>query len=398
MPMGHADMAGVNRRRLVAEVLRRGSASRAALAKITGLSAPTVGKAADGLIADGLLEEFDPAGDAIAGGAAGPREAPPAGVGRPARPLRISRSRPSLVAVQLGVRHTRVAALPVAGPTDESWPVRFDTPGDPETWLLALRRAADDLPLRRPVAVAVGVPGVVEEDTGRVLLSPNLHWTESVAPADLVRRVWKAPVVSVQEIRALALGHLSVEASASGGSTDFLLVDVGEGVGSAAVLRGRLTGGALPLSGELGHTPVRGNARRCGCGGVGCLETLLSRRGLAASAARAHPGRRWRFARLSEHVAEVGVERWLARTLDAAGVVIAGALNVLGIREVVVTGALGELPPVVLERLAQAIDRSAMWARFGRVGVRPAPRRWGAGLVSALLDRALLPALPMEVR
>jgi len=47
---------------------------------------------------------------------------------------------------------------------------------------------------------------------------------------------------------------------------------------------GRLYSGPLPLSGELGHTPVLGNNRLCGCGATGCIETLISRKGLIASA------------------------------------------------------------------------------------------------------------------
>jgi hypothetical protein len=31
-----------------------------------------------------------------------------------------------------------------------------------------------------------------------------------------------------------------------------------------------------------------------------------------------------------------------------------------------------------------------MWARFGEVAVEAAPRRWGAGLVAAAVERVLL--------
>ena len=71
------------------------------------------------------------------------------------------------------------------------------------------------------------------------------------------------PVLLVQEIRALALGHLTADPAAQ----DFLLVDFGEGVGGAIVLEGKLYSPSTPLSGELGHTPVPGNRRLCGCGG-----------------------------------------------------------------------------------------------------------------------------------
>jgi predicted NBD/HSP70 family sugar kinase len=82
---------------------------------------------------------------------------------------------------------------------------------------------------------------------------------------------------------------------------------------------------------------------------------------------------------------------WLQEALEAVAAVLAGALNVLGLRRVVVTGSLTELPPRVMEHLSDAIRRGAMWARFGEVKVVAAPRRRTAGLVAVALDRLVLP-------
>jgi glucokinase len=235
--------------------------------------------------------------------------------------------------------------------------------------------------------VLVSVPGVVDERDGRVLFSPNLHWTEKVELAALIRGIWDAPVLLVQEERALALGHHALEPALD----DFLLVDFGDGVGGAVIVDGRPHANPLPVSGELGHTPVLGNPRRCGCGATGCLETLVSQPGLLASFATAQrrPSASWEA--LQDHVARRGVVPWLAEALDATGAVIAGAVNVLGLRHVVITGSLTELPAAVMEHLAAAIRRGALWGRFGEIVVQPAPRRRIAGLVTMGLDRLVLP-------
>jgi predicted NBD/HSP70 family sugar kinase len=73
----------------------------------------------------------------------------------------------------------------------------------------------------------------------------------------------------------------------------------------------------------------------------------------------------------------------------AAG--IAGALNVFGLRRVVITGAVTELSPAVFSYLTAAIDKSALWARFGKLQVEKAPRRRKAGLVAAGIDRFIFP-------
>ncbi len=395
-----ASLRPLNQRRVLRHLLRHGPESRARLARHTGLSAPTVGKVVEQMVDAGLLEYSDAAtssADAEAtsvrqataqlGATAAPRP------GRPARPVWLDASHPRFVAVQLGVRHTRIAALTLAeasGVNDDGadgpWTVRLATPPTPEQWQRQLEQVGEKLGLADPWGVIVSVPGVVDEQQGRVLLSPNLHWTERADLPRLLGSVWSAPVCLVQEIRALALGQLAAEP----GEGPFLLVDFGEGVGGAVVIGEQLYEGALPLSGELGHTPVVGNRRKCGCGQTGCMETLASRAGLVASFNR-HIGQKGklRWSRLFEHIDSHGVEHWLGRTLDAVAATIAGAINVVGVQRVVITGSLVELPRCVVEALGERIRGSAMWGRFGTVEVVPAPRRRAAGLVVAGIERVV---------
>lgn len=372
--------------RLVLNRLRRmGLASRAELAKVAGISQPTAGKIIDELLAFGLIEELN--GSALGNGH--PDWETPR-LGRPARLLRLDTVRPRFVGIELGVDQTRVAALPLASTGDAAWSASFATGDAPAEWLRRLKAHATPIGADSLWGVVVSVPGVVDEAGGRVLYSPNLHWTERVQLPQLVGETWPLPVLLLQEIRALALGHLS----ANPGSEDFLLVDFGEGVGGAVIEGGQLFSHPLPLSAELGHTPVLGNDRLCGCGASGCVETLLSRRGLLQSFAAEIRRGAGDLSALANAIANSGLPTWLGASLDAMGAIIAGALNVLGLRRVVVTGHLTELPPVVVERLARAVERGAMWARFGAVICEAAPRRRMAGLVAAGIDRLLVPTDP----
>jgi glucokinase len=302
--------------------------------------------------------------------------------------LRLNRRQPRFLAMELGVSETRLAVLPVGAEPDDRWGVQVATPNSAEAWVGQLAAAAARIHQKHFWGVLVSVPGIVDEAAGQALFSPNLHWTERVELPKLIQRVWNAPVLLVQEERALALGHQSADPCGD----DFLLVDFGEGVGGAVIVSGKPYTNPLPISGELGHTPVPGNRRPCGCGAVGCLETLVSTRGLLTSFAEAEGTVAPAWAALAQHLAEHGVVPWLAETLETTGAVIAGALNVLGLRRVVITGCLVELPEAVMEHLAAVIERGAMWARFGEVLVQPAPRRRTAGLVAAGLDRLVLPA------
>lgn len=369
-------MGQINKRTLLRRLQRVESASRADLARDLGISQPTAGRIVDELLDAGVLEEFQDGVGGVCEARANGR------MGRPGRLVRLDSTRARFIVIQLGVTETSVSALTLGGVYEDQWQARFKTPGNAQAWVTALRSAAKNIGNGELWGVLVSVPGVVDEKAGQVLFSPNLHWSEKADLPQIVRRVWDLPVHLVQEERALALGHHAAVPA----HEDFLLVDFGDGVGGALVVGGKIYSGPLPISGELGHTPVIGNKRPCGCGGVGCVETLVSTRGMLQSFGEASSSPAPEWGALIAHVAQQGVPEWLADALNAAAVLIAGAVNVLGIQRVVITGSLTELAPAVTDRLAQGVIKGTMWARFGVVECVSAPRRRMAGLVEVGID------------
>lgn len=380
-------MGQLNKRALLARLQVMGAASRAGLAKSLGLSQPTAGKIVDEMLRIGVLQEVDSEQASVGKGSRGGRDLVPAVLGRPGRIIQFDRSQTRFITIQLGVLQTSVADLPIGVDGEDRWKVQFETPDTALEWQDQIRKAATRIPVKELWGVLVSVPGIVDEKKAEVVFSPNLHWTEGKKLPELIRGVWRAPVGLVQEERALALGHKATDP----GQEDFLLVDFGEGVGGAAIVAGKLYMHPLPMSGELGHTPILGNKRPCGCGAMGCLETLVSTSGLLQSFVAAVPGAQRSWAALARFVAAHGLVPWLVQALEASAAVIAGALNVCGLRRVIITGSLIELPPAVFRFLSAGIERGALWARFGRVEIHSAPRRRIAGLVAAGIDRLLIP-------
>jgi predicted NBD/HSP70 family sugar kinase len=371
-----ASLRRANERTLVGLLMRMGQASRAQLAKAAGISQPTCGKIIDRLIDLGVVEEV--VSDGI------PRDR----AGRPGRMVRLDTARSRFLVIQFDVVETSLALVPVGTGIGDRWDVTRPTTDSAQNWLRQARTVAKEFTGVELWGVLVSVPGIVDERAGKILFSPNLHWSEKTDLPGLISRVWDAPVILVQENRAAALGHLFAEPT----DQDFLLVDFGQGVGGAIIEGGRLFHSPLPLNGELGHTPIPGNHRQCGCGATGCLETKLSRQGLMRSFLEANRGQPEEWVALLAHVREQGVRPWLAEGLDAAASIIAGALNLLGLRQVVITGSLTEMPSAVVEHLSAAIRQGALWGRFGEVKCQGAPRRRISGLVAAGIDRLLVPA------
>jgi predicted NBD/HSP70 family sugar kinase len=385
----------INRRLILRHMVQVAAAARGELAEVAGTSQVTVGKIVDELLEQGVLETAESKRAAVR-------------PGRPGQNLRLNTRAPRFILLQLGVAHTRIAHAALGASMDTPWPVEIETPVSAREWELAVQRAIAQLVPNPSTGaragsakhrdnsdlwgILVSVPGIVDEPQGKVLFSPNLHWSEGVDFRHMLGNILSVPVELVQEIRALALGQLA----ASPSEKDFLLVDFGHGLGGAAVLHGGLYHGALPLVGELGHTPVLDNQRLCGCGSVGCVETLLSRRGLFASLQEHLPENK-RHARFSwnlveDHIAAHGLEPWLKRSLQAGAANIAGAMNALGLGRVVITGSLTSFPEEVKSFLASEIKKGAMWAKFGDVAIDFAPRRRMRGMISVGIERLVVGA------
>jgi predicted NBD/HSP70 family sugar kinase len=366
----------INQLKIVRSMVRlNGSASRTTLAQIATMSQATVGRIVEDLIKQSVLAEVSSEEDRS--------EADLRQLGRPSTLLELNRTRPRFLLVQLGVRQTRLALAPVAIPEYDRWATQFTTPQSKERWFSKLARACRKLSFRGLDAIILSCPGVVDETAGKFLLCPNIHWAEQANFSSGLRAISRLPVVFLQEIRALALGQLAIEPDLK----DFLLVDFGDGLGGASIVGGKLETGQLPLSGELGHTPVLGNRRRCGCGAVGCTETLVSTGGLLESFRDNTGGQTWKA--LVSHVQHEGLPEWFKTSLEAVAITIAGALNVQGIANVVLTGFLTDFPSEVTNYLSDHIRIHAMWSRLGEVRTRVAQRHRMAGMIGAGIDRVL---------
>jgi predicted NBD/HSP70 family sugar kinase len=343
------------------------------------MSQPTIGRIVESLLKAQTLAEIDesPKGNS-----------PESSVmGRPSRLLALNATTPRFLGIQLGVRVTRLSLLATAPPPDERWQDEFVTGRSPAQWKERLKKALGKLEIDRLQGTVVSLPGVVDERAGRVLFSPNLRWTEELDFAS-VTSLARMPLRVAQEIRLLALGHAVLHPEWQ----NFLLVDVGSGVGAAIVRDGALMSSALPLSGELGHSPVMGNERPCKCGARGCVETLVSRNGLLTSATEHRWPDQWPL--LMEKLRQNDPPAWLKQSLDALATTISAALNIVGLDRVAITGVIRELPEQAQAYLQQRIEQGTMWRRFGAVSSDIAGRHRTAGMTVHAISQFLLADSP----
>ena len=120
-------------------------------------------------------------------------------------------------------------------------------------------------------AVGIGVPGVVDTDTGHVLATANLPLDDT----DLGRKVSDAcglPVVVGNDVTLSTMGEAWY--GAGRGVSNLFGIFVGTGIGGGLVIDGKMYLGAHGGSGEVGHMQVDPDGPVCGCGRIGCLEAL----------------------------------------------------------------------------------------------------------------------------
>lgn len=389
MRTGRRELIRDLNRTLVLNLVReRGAASRADLARVSGLSPSTVTAVTASLLADGfLLEDATPAAP-LAG------EQP--SVGRPATNLRVNERAGHVVGIKVTADHlaatiTDLAANPLAAATAER---RHDD--DPQSVAAQFARLVDrcvqDAATDRSslLGLGIGVPGIVDQATGRVAGSPLGDWGH----LDLVRILEESlglPVHIDNDVNTLTVAEQLF--GAGRGMTDFVVVTIGLGIGMGIVVRGNIHRGAHGGAGELGHVQAAPNGPDCWCGRRGCLEAIAAepaivREVLASSGRLVQPAN---LARVAE--ADAAVAAILARAGRLVGQAVATAATLLDPARVIVSGEgvrLGEhylaaLRDGLRERSTKEVTTEVVIEQWG-------DEAWARGAATLVLRELFHPA------
>lgn len=188
---------------------------------------------------------------------------------------------PVVLGVDIGGTNTKYGFVDRAGGclANAVIPTEADQPA--EIFFERLYKAATLLGRSLPhifelAGIGLGAPNA-NYHKGTIEYPPNLGWSFVDVRAQL-GRFYKLPVAVTNDANAAALGEMLF--GAARGMKDFVVITLGTGLGSGIVSNGELIYGADGFAGEVGHTIVDPNGRRCGCGKLGCLETYCSATGL----------------------------------------------------------------------------------------------------------------------
>ena len=416
------DVRAHNRGLLLRLLTERGPLSRRELAHQTGLSIPTVTSIVTDLTDEGYVTESVPK---TRSARRGPR----------ATVVTLARNGYTVLGVDIRTDEVRVGLSDLSGLVTEATHVPFER-GTPARKVLDLAVAAA-APLvesagHHLVGIGVGVPGPVDPERRKCVLSLILGWRE-IEVADAFERAFGAQTVVDYNVRAMA----AAEARHGLGqrAENLLYVHVGEGVGFAFVVDGRpFRQGAHGVS-ELGHHQVVADGPRCVCGEVGCLEAVLCEPNLRAQVIRAAaesrvvadlldrgcpPGNHADPEAAAEppprgpapldvldaatRAGDPVAGRLLAAFTEHLSTAIALNVNVFSPMRVALGGILTQAPKEVIERVVAATRPKIFSILRHRVTIEPSAIGAHAGLLGSatvaldhlFYDRGAVPAQPVR--
>jgi glucokinase-like ROK family protein len=261
----------MNKREILHLIRKSGVISRADIAHISGLTAPTVSRIVEYLVTEDKLVSYVGMGESSGG--------------RPPVMLQFSGKENYVVGIDLGATTIRgvlsdleanfIREIQVPTDLNKGFTSIMNQVGELVTKLISSR----NIDIKRVMGVGIAIAGLVNKNNGVVEFSPDFGWMNADIKESLRERL-SLPFIYDNSSRLMALGeHEYGEGSKF---NNFAVINVGYGIAAGIVVDGFPVSGSAGYAGELGHIIVDSKSNvRCKCGATGCLEALASGRRIA---------------------------------------------------------------------------------------------------------------------
>ncbi len=224
-------------------------------------------------------------------------------------------------------------------------------------------------------AVCLAAPGFLNRGKGEIVRSVNLPGFTSVPIGKILRHELGLPFYLEESSRAMARAEGLFGAAKN--QKNFILLDLGVGLGTGIVIDRHLYRGVGEIAGEVGHIVVEVKGRRCDCGRRGCLETIASGAALARLGRqlfRSSSGKKLR--RICGRDAEVDAQVLARAALNGdtaavnlfdragnfLGLGLANLINLFDIPVIIISGRLAEAGDLILNPMKRSLEKHLLFS------------------------------------
>ncbi len=315
---------------------------------------------------------------------------------------------PFVVGVDLGGTNIVVGVVSVDGATQlpvRSEPTRPEQGAEAVTdrmcrmidTVIAEARVATGVDRDAFVGIGVGAPGPLDRERGIVIVAPNLRWFDYPLAREMRLRTG-LDVTLDNDANCATMGEWWL--GAARGARHVVGLTIGTGIGGGLILDGALYHGSSDVAGEIGHTTIDANGRRCACGNYGCLEAYASGSAIAERAREALSGNEHSqlremaggdlariTAQLVYEASAAGdpVAREVVRdTAKFLGIGIATLLNIFNPEVVVLAGGVTQAGAALFDPIRAEVRRRAFKPAWEAARIVPGSLPGTAGVVGAV--------------
>lgn len=340
----------MNRTLIIRLLRKKGSCSRAELARLTKLQPATITNIVNEFQQLGLVKESGTIKE---------------GRGRNAIRVTLNASEYSIISIRLSRKYFYIGTFDLNGREQSS--VCCPISGrDTQKKVLAdikagVGKAINQVKKGQVIAIGCAVPGPFLRGGGRVALMTGFPDWKNVSINEELEREFELPVYVEHDANVGALSYYWD----LGAETDQLLLYVaaGQGIGAGIVSDGSLLIGALGAAGEIGHMSINFDGPYCECGNKGCLEKYCSSIALTKAVNRKIEednysilGKGCRFEEIKEAVRKgdkLAVSEY-RKACDKLAVGIINLVNILNPHIIVIGDEMASVCPDLMQ---ESIDR-----------------------------------------
>jgi len=362
---GHDMLRLVNRRILLSILSDRQPISRAEIAKISGLNKATISTITGELLKESCIIEE------------GSGRTTPIG-GKPPTPLRLNANRFGLFGVDIRADETILALSDFNNRIVARF--SYETGSDATAFLNKIGKEIRKLCTKHDSfiefpGIGVSLPGLVDNQSGKFLLSVVLPWRD-VPVVNLLEKATGLPVIIDNSARCSALAEIWHGKAQYAHVRNLLYVSVSTGLACGVVIDGGLYRGGNNTAGQFGHIPIDVNGPDCRCGQRGCWDLYASDKATLKRYAdlRGASGKRVSSMRKLVELVEAGdgaATEAVRETARYLGIGITGLVNGLDPEIVVIGGEITKVWGVIEPIIVEETKRNLLAPRSHSVAIRP---------------------------